>query len=133
MNNIKEISRRVICNTEIEGSEYNPCGILAVDGEIQLEDNGQVVFLHGQWIGECDNVISIEATKESVYEIYVKFEEWDADEEQLLAERDRIMAEAYDEEEARSRYGEFYKSMDEMIIDKLREQNIECYFTLDEE
>ena len=112
MNNMKEISRQSVYS-ETEGIACGPVGITAVDAEIVVDDNGEKVFLHAQWVCEAGDEILFEATRESIYEVYEKLNTADGDEfEALIEERDRIEAGKIADD---SKYQAFYDELVKMI------------------
>lgn len=91
---LKEISRRMM-TSKSEGIACGPCGIEAVDAEIVVDDNGRMVYLHGQWITECSPELFFNATNQSVYEYYKKLKSCEESEfEELITERDKITDDA---------------------------------------
>lgn len=131
MNNttsMKEIERRINYFTE-EGIACGPVSIVVVDAEIVVEDSGSKVYLHGQWVDAASEEILFEATKESVYDVYMKLNGADEDcFDELIKERDRIDAEKIIDD---SRYGAYYEELKEMIFNKLEEEGLG--YMLDEE
>ena len=116
---IKETERRSNYFYE-EGFACGPISRAVVETEIVVEDNGEKVYLHGQWIDAVADEILFEATKESIYDVYLKLN--DADDElfdTLIAERDRIEADKIDDD---SRYEPFYEELKRMIIKELEMQ-----------
>lgn len=85
---MKEINRRIMMNDE-QGMACGPCGVLAVDAEMVVDDEGNTVFLHVQWVSEAPGFLR-EATTESVYDIYERLNRSEGEMDALLKERDRI-------------------------------------------
>lgn len=118
---INEISRRSVFHTD----DYGISGIDSADAEIVVDDNGQIVFLHAQWVSEASDDVHFETTFESTYDLYEKMFELGCDTEALCAERDRVVKAGMPEEEATSRYSMQREELIEMIKEKLSENNIE--------
>lgn len=119
--NIKEISRRSVFHTD----DYSIIGIDSADAEIVIEDDGQKVFLHAQWVSEASDEVIFETTYESTYDIYEKFFEPGCDADALCNERDRVVEAGMSDEESAARYPEQREALIEMIKEKLRENDIE--------
>lgn len=127
MNNttIKEIERRVNYSVE-DGIACGPVSIAAVDAEIVVCDNGERIYLHGQWIDEVPDEVLLEATKESVYDVYMKLNCADYEHfDELIAERDRIDADKIEDD---SRYESIYEELKKMIAKELSNQGYEDPF-----
>ena len=126
---MKEISRRSMCNAS-SGMACGPYSILAIDAEIVVEENGQNVFLHAQWIDELADEIHYEATHESVYDICEQFNKDDGDFDKLVESRDRIEESKIEDDK---RFAPFYEELEKMIFAEMRVQGIELEDDDDEE
>ncbi|MDD6034396.1 MAG: hypothetical protein PUC47_13135 [Oscillospiraceae bacterium] len=138
-NDIIELSRRLMANTD-EGMACGPGGLEAADAEIVVCDEGREIFLHGQWVSECADEILLEATLESVYDIYEQMNRRSGEEcPELLAERDRICAAAKADPflsgmDAAERYAKQLAQIREMLLAKAEEMGYElCDEDMDEE
>lgn len=110
MDTIKELSRRCMDNSEPDVNSLAYLGfVYACDAEIVVEDSGDVIYLHGQWISEVPDEILFEATRESIYDIYNKLNHSSSENfEALIDERERIQSNKLDDEYARDRYAAQY-------------------------
>ena len=118
MNKITEISRRTMMNNE-SGIACGPCGTLAIDAEIVVEDNDKKVFLHGQWVSDADDMVLFEATKESIYDVNFRINNSEGDLEENLTRRDWIGYRGIDDWfpdiDIKKRYKQQYDALIEMI------------------
>ena len=119
----KEISRRSMYYEE-EGSTCGPVSVTSIDTEIVVEENGQLVYLHAQWVDAAGDEIVFEATAESVYDIYEKLNANADNFDALITERDRIEVTRIKEDE---RFDAYYAEMKEMIIAEMEAHGIENY------
>ena len=111
MKNIKEISRKSRYHIET-GFACGPIGFEAIDAEITIEVDGQIVYLLGQWESETGEY-AFEATKESIYDIIVKDYALGSDEEKVaFDELDRIREVCIEDDED---FKPFYKELKKMI------------------
>ena len=127
--NFKEISRRSMFNVE-EGMACGPVGVAAADAEIVIEEDGQRIYLHAQWADVADEEIMCEATRESTYDVYEKINRGEGDFDELIAERDRIQQGTIEDD---ARFAPLYEELKEMVIQKLKENDVEAYFLEEEE
>lgn len=123
MEKYKEISRRIMVNQDEGGMACGPVtGVTACDAEIVIDDNGKTVYLHAQWVDECDDEILLEATYTSVYDVYDKLNKCDWKDRKtvdaLLTERDRIVADGIEDD---TKYQDIYDELKKMVDDKLHE------------
>ena len=127
---MKEISRRSMYNAEV-GMACGPIGITSIDAEIAVEDNGETIYLHGQWVDLVGDEILYEATKESIYYVYEKINKSGDDYDEHLAERDRIEADRIRDIDC---YEPYFKEIKQMILDEMEAHGIDGYFEcLDDE
>lgn len=130
---IKEVRRRVMCTTD-EGIACGPVSSTAIEGEIVIDDEGKEVYLHGQWVLEAHESILVEATNESVYDIYermdINSDEFDA----MIKEIEEIRKTTIDENTARNRYGAYIDALAEMIIEKIKDEGLydRCFSDYDD-
>lgn len=66
-NIIENVSRAAI--TETEGFACGPCGVTAVDAEIEIEQGGEKLFLSAQWVDACGDELYFSVTKESAFHL----------------------------------------------------------------
>lgn len=129
---IIEVTRRAMSN-EDEGMACGPIGIMAADAEIVVNDEGKTIYLHGQWISECYDEYLLEATLESVYDVYEKMNNFSDDEfSSLLEERDRICDSAKEDVflssiDVEERYAEQFAQIKEMLLEKAEEMGYEFF------
>lgn len=92
---MKEINRRIKFSDET-GMACGPMGIIGCDAEIQVDDDGKTVYIHGQWCSEADDLF-FEATTESVYDVLMRMHDNidnnDVLFDQLIPEKERIQKE----------------------------------------
>lgn len=121
MKNIKEISRR--CRYQEEaGMACGPIGFDAIDAEITVEVDGQIVYLLGQWKSETWEY-AFEATKESIYDIIEKNYGLGSDEEKEAFDAlDRIRAGAIKDD---AMFQPFYDQLTEMIHAEMKAHDID--------
>ena len=129
MNNMKEISRRSMFNIE-EGMACGPVSTATADAEITIDNNGDRVYLHGQWIDELGGEIFYEATKESIYDIYEKLYKKEGNFDELMAECDRVNKDAIQNVEI---YNYYFEEIKKMISYELDKHDIEFDFDEEEE
>ena len=129
MNNMKEISRRSMYH-EDEGMACGPVSMATADAEIVIDNNGDKVYLHGQWIDELGDEIFYEATKESTYDIYEKFNKKEGDDDELLAEYDRVANNAIQNVEI---YNCYFEEIKKMIFEELDKHGIVIDFDEEDE
>jgi len=136
MNNINEISRRAMINSE-SGIACGPFAVTAVDAEIVVEDHGHTVFLHAQWVSEASDMISFSATLESLYDVYDRLNKNDEDFEALIAERDRIanagLSAVFPNVDINERYSHFYNELVSMLQEILTKNDFDIDLFEDEE
>lgn len=119
---MKELSRRMMTISE-EGTTCGPFGVDAVDAEIVVEDNGTVVYLHGQWVSECPDDIYFEATLKSIYDYYVKLNECDDETFNVLADEMNEVSEQskddpfFDDIDPDERYAEQFEEIRTMLLE----------------
>ncbi len=70
---MREINRRVVSNAK-SGMSIGPISVYAVDAELVVEDEGNTVYLHAQWMNAEKDTILFEATTESVYDAQKEIE-----------------------------------------------------------
>jgi len=56
-------------NNKNDGVACGPFSVYAIDAEIVVEDEGNTVYLHTQWVDAASDMILFEATTESIYDI----------------------------------------------------------------
>lgn len=120
MKNIKEISRK---SNHIEtGFACGPIGFEAIDAEITIEVDGQIVYLLGQWESETGEY-AFEATKESIYDIIVKDYDLGSDEEKAAFDAlDRIRAGAIKDDVM---FQPYYDQLTEMLHAEMEAHDID--------
>lgn len=126
---MKIVSRKSMYHEDY-GMACGPIGITAIDAEIVVDDNGQKVYLHAQWVDEAADIILYEATSESVYDVYKKLNSGKGNFDDLIAERDRITAVKIEDG---AKYQPYYEKLKKMIIAKMEEHDIEPDFDGEEE
>lgn len=91
LNNIIELKRRMTTNSFGAGVACGPMGYDAVDAEIIVLDNGNKVYLHGEWVSENPDGFLLEATTESIFNLNEQLNDCSDDEfDKLIADRERI-------------------------------------------
>jgi len=115
---IREINRRSMSNKD-EGMACGPVKNTVIDTEIVVDDNGKNVYLHGQWIDETAIDIMIEATQESVYDVYERIHAGE-DGESMMKEIERIRESIIDENVVNDRYSENIDDLIIMTIDEIQ-------------
>lgn len=124
---MKEISRRCMLNDEV-GMACGPCGVIAADAEMVVEDEGKTVYLHVQWISEAPGFLD-EATAESVYDLYNGISHDEGDVDALVRECERISAAGIESLfpacDIQERYGEQFREMEQTIKNLLAEHGYE--------
>ena len=124
---IKEINRRVNFFME-EGIACGPVSIGVIETEIEVEDNGEKVYLYGEWV-DAAGEYSFVASKESIYDVLQKYHAGGNKDDSLILEHNRMMEEAISDD---SRYEPFYQELKTMIDDELAAQGYELYDDEDE-
>ncbi len=124
MKKITEISRRSLYH-EDEGLACGPVASAAVITEIVLDVDGQRVFLHGEWVDLAGDDCYFEANTESLFDAYAKMfdAETEEDEENAIAERDRISEGKIEDD---SIFEPYYTEMKQMIRNEMEAHGIEC-------
>ncbi len=125
MKNVKEVSRRSMYY-EDRGMACGPVRLMTIDAEIVLDDNGKTVYLHGQWVNLAGDEIYHAAYSESAYDVYARLNKSDNDgDDSLDVDEDADVTKI---EEAKieddSRYESFYKEMEKMIHNEMKEHGI---------
>ena len=119
MSKTKELNRRSMYYYG-EGN-YAVC-LTAIDAEIVVEDKGQPIYLHAQWV-DAVGEISYEANTKSVYDYDERYNNGDEDVEKLVEERDRVAEETkVDFEKYRDKYEDELK---QMILDEMEAHDID--------
>lgn len=115
---MKELSRRLEYHEE-DGFACGPFGLTVIDAEIVIDDNGDTVYLHGQWVDAAGDEILFEATTESIYDAYIRMNNAKNDEEMDSAceERDRISEYQIENDE---KYQAYYDDLKTMIIEEMK-------------
>ena len=123
-NNVKEVSRRAVFNYS-EGN-YG-VSTTAIDAEIVVDDNGELVYLHAEWV-DAVGEFEYDACKKSICDYNEKLNalmngEEDGDFDKLVEERDRIAEEEkVDFEKYRDVYEEQLK---QIILDEMEAHDID--------
>ena len=127
MSEIKEISRRVMDNSDCDPNSISFMGApLAYDAEIVVEDKGEKIYLHAQWVSEVPEDVIFEATKESIYDVYEKLNNAGSDEfDDLINERDRIESEKLDRTYVWERYARQMSDLIDMLMEAGAEIEVE--------
>ena len=124
MNAITERNRRTMTRTE-EGFCCGMSDIMTVDAEIEASYNGQPVFFHAQWSDAMAEKIFFQATRESVYELWKKCRDTDAQFGDMLDEcRRREKDVVIPGEELPDGFAAQYDALKELIADELRANDI---------
>ena len=139
-----EISRRTFFG-EDGGMACGPMCITEIDAEITVQDGSEVWYLFAQWVDAADDTIDYEASKESLFDVYVSImqiddyvdeimenadEDDDIDEgvlseeryDMLMEKRDSIEAEEIGED---SRFSDYRKHLKQMILQVMEEHDID--------
>lgn len=119
---IKEINRRINYFVE-DGIACGPVSMAVVEAEIEVEDEGEKVYLYGEWV-DAAGEYSYAATKESVYDVLLKYHETGDRDDALIDEHNRILENAIADD---SRYEPFYEELKAMIDNELKAQGYEIY------
>ena len=130
MKKITEVSRRSLYN-EDEGIACGPASSTAILAEIVVDVDGQRLFLYGDWV-DISGEYYYEATSESLFDVYVKLfiAESEEDEQEAIAERDRISGERIKED---SIFKPYYAELEQMIHDEMKAHEIEYFYEDDDE
>ena len=125
---MKVINKRVMMNTDA-GFACSPFGVTACDSEVAIEDDGKIIYIHGQWCDAADDDIRIELTDESIYDYELKLNNAKGDElDELIAARDAIADKDISEwlgADAEDRYAEYIFAAQQMVLARLAEEGIE--------
>lgn len=118
---IREISRRCELNTK-KGVAKFPVFVTAVCGEIEVEDDGETVYLICEWIAGEDEALYFEATPESLYP-FLMCQDDDISRLSEIRSRAKEAVEGTDQA-AESRYAEQYLELARMVEQKIREEGL---------
>lgn len=124
-NNVKEVSRRTVFNYS-EGN-YG-VSTTSIDAEIVVEDNGEIIYLHAEWV-DAVNEFEYDACKKSICDYNEKLNalmngEEDGNFDKLVEERDRI---AEEEKVDFERYSsEFKKQLKRLILNEMDKHDIDA-------
>ncbi len=119
MTEIKELNRK--CEMAQDGGiACGPCGLTAVNAEMEIEEDGQKRFLIVSWIDEVIDSVSFEVTKESIYPFL-------ACEDDDLEKLEHIRSEADEMNKGKDIYKIYSKQYDvlvQMVKDKIIEEEL---------
>lgn len=119
MSKAKELNRR---SMYYYGEGNYAVSLSAIDAEIVVEDKGQPIYLHAQWV-DAVGEITYEASTDSLYDYEVRLNDDEEDIEKLAEERDRVAEETkVDFEKYRDEYEEELK---QMILDEMKAHDID--------
>lgn len=121
--NVKEVSKKTVFNYS-EGN-YG-VSVTSIDAEIVVEDNGNIVYLHAEWV-DAVNEYSYDACKKSITDYNERLNaimngELDEDFNRLVEERDLA---AENEKVDFEKYSSAYKrKLKQMIIKEMKKHDI---------
>ena len=119
------MSIKVLKERSVFLASDSPFGIDSALAEIVVEDDGRTVYLCATWVSEAPDEITFETTFESLYDVYLKINTYEGDDDQKWKEHDRILNAGMNEDKAASRYPEQRESLVGMIKERLKEQDID--------
>lgn len=120
--NINELNHQVAI-TENFGQACGPLAMTSIDAEIEIEENGEKLYLSAQWIDACEDELRFYVTKESLFSLYTNPNLTD----EVTNEIERIL----DNEivcDFKSTYPEQHIVLLRLINEKLRELGMEGQF-----
>lgn len=120
--NINELNHQVAI-TENFGQACGPLAMTAIDAEIEIEENGEKLYLSAQWIDVCEDELLFKVTKESLFNLYTDLDLSD----EITDEIERIL----DNEivcDFKSIYPEQYTVLVQLVNEKLEELETEVQF-----
>lgn len=119
MSEIKELNRK--CEmAQDEGIACGPCGITAVNAEMEIEEDGQKRFLIVTWVAEAGDSVSFEVTKESIYP-FLACEDDDMDKLESIRSDAEVMNKGKDVYKI---YSKQYDILVQMVKDKIVEEEL---------
>ena len=130
-NNIKELDRKTwYC--EEDGIACGPASSTAIDAVMVVDDQGETVYLHAQWVDIAGPEIYYEASKENLLEICQKISDASDDMDELTRYVDEMNHVAkLPNDYVTNRYSEQLEELEEMIIAEAKEHDI--YYLLSDE
>ena len=117
---IMEINRKVNYFLE-EGIACGPVSIGVIEAEIEVEDDGEKVYLYGEWVDAAGEYL-FAASNESLYDVLQKYHAGGNKDDSLIEEHNRMMENAISDD---SRYEPFYKELESMIKEEMAAQGYE--------
>lgn len=121
---IQIIDSRIMSHEDKGSSKKNKLNTI-IDAEVEVSDKGEKVFLHARWSSDASSEFIIEATKESLYELYEKLNNGIVDEKVLIEDINRIKESKFDEDFVAQRYAAQCDQLVRMVAYEMFAKNID--------
>ena len=130
MNTIKELNRKTwYC--EDEGMACGPVSTTSIDAVMVVDDQGETVYLHAQWVDVAGPEIYYDASKENLMDICQKISDAEDMEELTQFVEEMNQAEKLPDNYVTSRYSDQLEELEQMIIAEAKEHDV--YYLLHDE